>query len=639
MKKILPLILCSTVAALGLGALPATAGFVSPNVPERDAPAAARSVHAAPAIVPVAITVTTAADGGPGSLRDAIANAAPGVTINFALTSPATIFLTNTLVIDADLTITGPGPNQLTIMRSAATNTPSFRVFTINDGVVELDGLTVQNGRALNTTGFADNLGGAILNWGTLTVSNCVLAGNSAPTEFGGYGFGGAIFTLGPLTILNSTISNNTATWAGGGICTFHSAMTMIEGCTINGNSAGIQGGGVNFQGLVGIIQNSTISGNSTPPDSDGGTALLNIDFEGEGSVLTLTACTITRNFGSAYGAVSMAAIDGNSGQTNIFLSNIVADNDAPGFFLYGNPVLQSLGNNLDSDGTSGLSNGVNGDIVGTAANPIAAQLSPLQDNGGPTFTHALLPGSPALGTGSCVDANGAPLSVDQRGFQRLQTTGCDIGAFENQAPIVVCPAPQTVECVSACGTPVTLTATVSDPDGDALVVTWSVDGCVRQTDYVPATHPPASTTLTLRKSLLLGKHTVTISVSDRKAPPVVCSTTVTVQDTTPPKIFAIIPFPSFLWPASNQMVPVWVFVLAWDNCGPVTSRIISVSSNQPVGSTPDWAITGNMTVSLRAKTTPATSRRVYTITVESTDASGNKSTGTTQVIVPASGH
>jgi hypothetical protein len=95
---------------------------------------------------------------------------------------------------------------------------------------------------------------------------------------------------------------------------------------------------------------------------------------------------------------------------------------------------VRTLGYNLIGDGTlcTGITNGVNGDRVGTALNPIDARLGPLQDNGGPTQTDALLAGSPAINAANplgCLDAEGNLLPTDQRGFPRVGR--CDIGAFE----------------------------------------------------------------------------------------------------------------------------------------------------------------------------------------------------------------
>jgi hypothetical protein len=160
------------------------------------------------------------------------------------------------------VTVLGPGADWLTVMRSAATNTPLFRVFDVEAGTVTLAGITISNGVAFDASTFVDNVGGGIFNCGTLTVSNCVVSGNLAPTSRPStnqsIGFGGGIFTTeaSQLTVINSTFSGNTASAAGGGICTFEAMPFIAMGCTISGNTAGIQGGGINYQGHVGTIQN-----------------------------------------------------------------------------------------------------------------------------------------------------------------------------------------------------------------------------------------------------------------------------------------------------------------------------------------------------------------------------------------------
>jgi hypothetical protein len=610
-------------------------------------------------VLPTVRTVTTAHDDGPGSLRQAIAIAAPGDVVNFALKLPATIVLTNTLVIGQDLTVLGPGPDELTVMRSGAPCTPAFRVFDVEAGAVTISGITIRNGSAFSGTNIHDNLGGGIFNRGNLTVSNCVITGNSAPTTDWGTnvpdpnfrfsrGFGAGIFCdqYSQLTIINSTVSRNQtgSLGAGGGICTFNLANFFAEGCTVSGNFAGLQGGGVNFQGQTGTMQNCTISGNATSdadPTAGGGSGILNVAILNQAPpTLTVTACTVVRNTGTTNGAFTVAAYENQLGITNRLLSTLVADNDGGNFLFYGDITMQSLGHNLDSDGTSGFMNGANGDLVGTVASPIDAHLGPLQANGGTTLTVALLPGSPALGAAACTDANGAPLLVDQRGFPRPQVTGCDIGAFENQAPTLICPAAQTLQfCGSHDGTLAVLTATVADPDGDALTVVWSVNGVPCQTNYVAATHPPMSRAVTFKASYAQGTNIVGVLVSDGKAVPMGCSTSVIVRDTKPPKILWIKACPHQLWPPNGKLVPVTLIVRAVDDCGPVTSKIVSVSSNEPPDSTaPDWIITGDLSLLLRAERSPQGHGRVYKITVRCTDASGNSSTGTAFVDVPRHG-
>jgi hypothetical protein len=488
MKKLVPFVLCSTVAVLSLGAVSARAGFVSPRVPESTAEVASRSagdLRYGPEGVATVRMVTTVNDDGPGSLRQAIASAGPGDTIDFALTVPATIVLSNTLVISQDLSVVGPGPDQLTVMRSDATNTPWFRVFDIEAGVVVLAGMTIRNGIGYDASHFVDNVGGGIFNRGLLTVSNCVITANTAPnTSLNGtnsLGFGGGIFTdkRSQLTVINSTFSANQAGAAGGGICTFEAAQFFVTGCTVNGNFAGMQGGGVNYQGRTGTMQNCTIAGNTSPEDA-AGSAVANVVFEAEPpTLLTLTACTVAGNTGNTNGAIAVAGLNSGLGLTNRMLSCLVAANTEPNFAFYGTVSFQSLGNNLDSDGTSGLVNGANGDLVGTVASPIDAKLGPLQNNGGPTLTMALLPDSPALDSGACADANGSPLLIDQRGLPRPQGPGCDIGAYEFQPLSLTCPPGVVVEFLNETGAVAVFSAAATSSCPNVTIVYTPPPGSV----------------------------------------------------------------------------------------------------------------------------------------------------------------
>jgi hypothetical protein len=503
MKKLIPLVQYSIAAALWLSPVTARAHLVAPRVPPREGSALAHSAAAQPAKhkpAPSVKTVTSAKDSGPGSLRQAIATAAPGDSIVFHLKLPATIALSSTLVITQDVAVLGPGPDWLTVMRSGASNTPLFRVFDVENGGVTLAGITIGNGIAFDASTFFDNLGGGIFSRGMLTVSNCLITGNMAPTSGPAtnqsIGFGAGIFaTEGSLTIINSTIAGNQSSAAGGGVCTFETSTFLAMGSTISGNSAGIQGGGINYQGHIGTIQNCTIAGNTTPEDAVG-SGIADVVFAAEApTLLTLTACTVAYNTGGTNGAITVVGLNSGAGLTNRLLSTLVADNTPPNFGFQGTVTFQSLGHNLDSDGSSGMVNGVNGDIVGSSASPIDAKLGPLQDNGGPTDTIALLVGSPALGTGSCTDANGAPLLIDQRGFPRGPNPGCDIGAYENQPLTLTCPVPIVVGFQDETGALVTFSATVTDlcpqvttvyqppsgslfPIGVTPVLVEAVDGC-----------------------------------------------------------------------------------------------------------------------------------------------------------------
>ena len=98
--------------------------------------------------------------------------------------------------------------------------------------------------------------------------------------------------------------------------------------------------------------------------------------FPNEGSALDITTCTIVRNKGNTNGGVVIAALPGNLGVTTRVVGTLIAENKTKNFFLDGDLVLESLGHNLDSDGTSGWTNGVNGDLVGTLEDPLNARRS-----------------------------------------------------------------------------------------------------------------------------------------------------------------------------------------------------------------------------------------------------------------------
>ena len=157
------------------------------------------------------ITVTSTADSGAGSLRDAIIVAAPGDTIAFAVTG--TIGLTSgQLLLNKNLTINGIGANVLTVSGNNAS-----RVFEVTSGdTVSISGLMISNGAA--------SFGGGILNAGALTVNNSTFSGNSASTG------GGILNLVGTLTVTNSTFSDNSA-GIGGGIFNYGGALTLSN-CT-----------------------------------------------------------------------------------------------------------------------------------------------------------------------------------------------------------------------------------------------------------------------------------------------------------------------------------------------------------------------------------------------------------------------
>lgn len=209
-----------------------------------------------------------------------------------------------------------------------------------------------------------------------------------------------------------------------------------------------------------------------------------------------------------------------------------------------------------------------------------------------------------------------------------------------NEAPVVVCPAPETLEC----GTPSTLVTLLSDPEGDALTVVWTINGATVATNTVPPRPPGYPAMDSLTETLPLGTNTVMVSVTDSAGNNVPCSSQIVVVDTTPPVIVAADANPSVLWPPNHRLVSVAVHATVMDTCSDTTWKIISVSSNEAADAkgsghtSPDWKITGDHTVKLRAERAGGGDGRIYTITLQAEDAAGNLSdTKTVTVSVPHS--
>ena len=199
-----------------------------------------------------------------------------------------------------------------------------------------------------------------------------------------------------------------------------------------------------------------------------------------------------------------------------------------------------------------------------------------------------------------------------------------------NHPPVIECPDAGRTEC----GSPAVTTVAVGDADGDALAVVWTVNGYAVQTNMIPASQPPAplTTNVSLAAELPLGTNWLSVAVNDSAGNMVSCSNTVTVVDTTPPIITAASVEPSRLWPPNHKMVPITVRAEATDTCGTATWRIIGVQSNESPDAhgdghtSPDWQVTSDHGVMLRAERPGQGRDRVYSIRIQATDAAGNVS-------------
>jgi hypothetical protein len=140
-----------------------------------------------------------------------------------------------------------------------------------------------------------------------------------------------------------------------------------------------------------------------------------------------------------------------------------------------------------------------------------------------------------------------------------------------------------------------------------------------------------------------LGTTTVTVTAKDTAGNATVKSFTVTVRDTTAPVITSLTASSTSLWPANHKLVAITLSAPATDAVGIASLKIVNVTSNEPDnglgdGDTAnDIQVTGPLTLNLRAERSGNGSGRIYTITVEATDAAGNATTATVAVTVPKS--
>ena len=304
-----------------------------------------------------------------------------------------------------------------------------------DDGAVFVIRSTVSGNTA------SDNGGGIYSDGGAVSLTSSTVSGNAAGEHGGGiFSDGGAV------SLTSSIVSGNTTDSYGGGIYSVGGAISLTSS-TVSGNAAGDHGGGIfsntDLSGVTTIITNSTISGNTAVNTGggifnyDGLTRIVNSTITGNTAAVGGGVATYGDDFTST--EVSSSIIAGNTGTTagNDVSSQAASDSDnsfvSLGFNLIGDGQFRSI--DFFTDGTGG-------DIVGTTASPVDPLLGPLADNGGPTLTHALLAGSPAL------DAGKSDLVTDQRGFPRPvdftsipnsgDCNGADIGAYETQMATVV---------------------------------------------------------------------------------------------------------------------------------------------------------------------------------------------------------
>lgn len=433
--------------------------------------------------------------------------------------------------------------------------------------------------------------------------SNAELVGNQIVDNAGASvsGAGVGLFAAGRPLLLsnviarNSTTLNNGCGWGGG-----LAIANYVEAQIVNNL----------------IVQNKACTGGAvywTNPSGSGASEWVNN--------------TIADNGGTSQPAVYLSGV----GSINRFINNVISEASGP--VLVCQATNWATAPSLDSnDIFSAVQNAYGGscaDQTGVAGNisanpafrdPASGDYSidfssPLVDagnNAAPDLPPTDLAGSPRIAS-----ATGVPDRID-------------IGAYEfyEQGPTAFAGMDQTVTADAGCLATVNLSGSGFDPEGDPLTFSWSGPF---------GTVSGASASV----SLSAGVHLITLTVSDGRGGVGTDTLTVTVRDTTPPIINGLVATPGVITKANHEMVPVTIAASATDGCGSVTCRIVSVASNEPISGTgggdlsPDWEITGDLTLRVRAERSQKGNGRVYTITVRCTDAAGNATTSTVTVTVP----
>jgi len=367
--------------------------------------------------------------------NDCLSPSTPCATINGAIgkaTAGDTIYVaigtytgvdSNVVTIDKDVTISGGWTSNFSsqIDYSSINGQNTRRGILLHGGVVvEIDHIIVEtstggiynNANLLvmnsiiknNALGAGASGGGVYHATGTLTLNNTLITNNTA-------GSGAGIFqTAGTLIISNTSVSHNN----GGGVV-ITGGNTTITTSTINNNSNGTgSGGGLYTNGGNTMINNTTVSNNN---------AYLGGGLYNRGGNLSLNNVTVSNNNASRGGGIYSIVGFGNTNIQNSILANNTATISGTDCYI----SLTSSGNNVIGSTSGCTIPTASGDQFNV--NPL---LGPLQDNGGSTLTHALLPNSPAIDAGD----NATCEATDQRSVVRPQGAACDIGAYEFVATI-----------------------------------------------------------------------------------------------------------------------------------------------------------------------------------------------------------
>ena len=395
------------------------------------------------------------------------------------------LMITGSTVTGNTFQVTSPG---------AAKNNGGGAIYDDHGGAT-ISGSTVDGNQVSLSSNSIDNGGGGVYDTGNLTLADSSVSGNQVTLGTGGVFNGGGGIRTGGLAASDATIASNSLTIGPGG-----------------GDSGG---GGVQAGALT--LVNVTLSDNSLTESAgvnNGGGGLY---WDGT-TVGTITNTTIADNTSNQAGG----ALFSNATAALTFKSTIAAANSASSGSANcaGSPTPTSAGYNLEdtTPSTCGLSQAT--DVVGKAAG-----LGPLQDNGGPGPTHALLPGSPAIDlvpAAQCTDQQTIPqpVSTDERGVPRATDGFCDIGAYEvAPADLRVNGTASPTSIVVSQGSTATFTVSNSGPaPATATTLSLTLPAGLKLVSATPSQGSCSGTTCTLGLLASAASAQVTVAVTGSQA-------------------------------------------------------------------------------------------------------------------------
>ena len=329
-----------------------------------------------------------------------------------------------------------------------------------------------------------------------------------------------------------------------------------------------------------------------------------------------------------------------SAGGTDAFVRRYNSDGTEEWTRQFGTPATDNAaGVSLDSSGAYVVGQ-TRGTFPGeTNAGSGDAFVRKYDDNGTELWTRQIGTSSNDSARGVSVDSTDIFVAGTTSGTFLGQTSAGSTDAFVlkisfNRAPTADAGEGGTIEWT---GEDVSLDGSGSeDPDGDTLSYSWT------QASGPTTTIANASSAETTFTPSSLGTYTFNLTVTDPSGLSDSDVVTITVEDTTAPVIAGVVANPDVLWPPNHKMRAVTVAVDVSDACDTSpTCRIVAVASNEDANGTgdgntePDWVTTGDLTLDLRAERSGQGAGRIYTITIECTDSSGNRSTTDVVVTVP----